>query len=113
MNKNFQIIRRSTHLLVQPSADSTLGAALLVQKVDKGLLGALAGVVPRLAAALREELDRGERLDAILERKGTVSFSIGINIGHDALCSQSVQALHGVEAELYVGLREEVLGNFK
>lgn len=66
--------------VVKTTTDGTVGTSLLVDELDKGLLGASAGVSHGLGGALGEELDGREPGDTLLLAQGTGVLSFGVNL---------------------------------
>lgn len=78
---------------VKTATDGAVGTSLLVDELNKGLLGACAGVRLGLGGALGEELDGRESGDTLFLGQGTGVLSFGVDLGNNN-----------------VGLEGEVLG---
>lgn len=66
---------------VKTATDGTVGTSLLVDELDKGLLGASAGVRLSLGRALREELDGRESGNTLFLAQGTGVLSFSVDLG--------------------------------
>lgn len=78
-------------LAVQTTTNGAAGASLAVQEVDKGLLGAGAGVGLGLGGALGEELDRRVTGDTLLLGQSLSILGLGVDLGnHDVVLEGEV-----------------------
>jgi hypothetical protein len=66
---------------VETATNSAVGARVLVEVLDEGVLRAATLVQDRLGGALLEELDGRVRGNALLGGKGLCVLSLGINLG--------------------------------
>jgi hypothetical protein len=69
--------------LIKTAADGAVGASLLVQELNKGLLGAGAGVGLGLSRAFGEELDGGVSGYALLLGQGAGVLGFGVDLCDD------------------------------
>lgn len=77
--------KKRPHLIVQSSANSTLGATFLIQK--RGDLSLIASTIVILwfLAALGEEQDSWESWNVVFLADGVILLGVGVDVGNDTL----------------------------
>jgi len=84
--KNVYGTRIETDLIIQPSADGTMGPTLLIQILDDIFFGTSSLVVHGCLVILGEEFDSRETRNVVFLGNTLVLLVVGIDVGDDTLC---------------------------